>query len=336
MQSLHIENARVHNLRGVTLDIPRNQLVVMTGPSGSGKSSLAFDTVYAEGRRQYLESLSVYARQFLHQLERPDVESIKGLQPTIAIDQKNGSNHPRSTVATMTEIYDYLRVLYSRAGIAHCWNCGRAIRQQTPEQIVEEILSLPENCRIILLAPLIRGRRGHHDDVFRKIVKSGFVRARVDGIIVDAEHPPTLDPHQRHRIETVIDRLVLREGIRPRMAESLKLAIKFGEGIVIGSYEKERIAHPDGTTRSVWKDLLYSTHYACPKCKISYAELEPRTFSFNSPYGACPDCQGMGCREAFDYSLVVHHGLRIVSFCFRQCDNRFRFHELSLPPLRLE
>ncbi|MDR1384991.1 MAG: excinuclease ABC subunit UvrA [Planctomycetaceae bacterium] len=305
MQSLHIENARVHNLRGVTLDIPRNQLVVITGPSGSGKSSLVFDVIYAEGRRQYIESLSVYSRQFLHQLERPDVEYIKGLQPTIAIDQKSGSNNPRSTVATMTEVYDYLRILYSRAGTAHCWNCGRAIRQQTPEQILEEILSLPENCRIILLAPLIRGRRGQHAEVFRKIVKSGFVRARVDGVIVDAEQPPTLEPYRRHTIEAVIDRLVLRDGIRPRMAESLKLAVKFGEGMVVASYEKERIANPDGTTRSVWKDLLYSTQYACPKCKISYAELEPRTFSFNSPYGACLDCQGMGHIEAFDYDLVV-------------------------------
>ncbi|MDR1491888.1 MAG: excinuclease ABC subunit UvrA [Planctomycetaceae bacterium] len=305
MQSLHIENARVHNLRGATLDVPRNQLVVITGPSGSGKSSLVFDVIYAEGRRQYIESLSVYARQFLHQLERPDVEYVKGLQPTIAIDQKSGSNNPRSTVATMTEVYDYLRVLYSRAGTAHCWNCGRAIRQQTLEQILEEILSLPENCRIILLAPLIRGRRGRHDEVFRKIVKSGFVRARADGVIVDAEQPPELDPRQRHTIEAVIDRLVLRDGIRPRMAESLKLAVKFGEGTVVASYEKERIANSDGATRSVWKDLLYSTQYACPKCKISYVELEPRTFSFNSPYGACPDCQGMGRLETFDYDLVV-------------------------------
>jgi len=293
-QPIHIEKAQVHNLKSVTLDIPRNRLVVLTGPSGSGKSSLAFDTIYAEGRRQYIESLSVYARQFLHQLERPDVESIKGLQPTISIDQKNSANNPRSTVATMTEVYDYLRVLYARAGLAHCWNCGRAIRQQSPERIHEEMLSLPEGCRLMLLAPLVQGRRGQHSEVFRKIIKAGFVRARVDGVIVDVEAPPELDQNKQHVVEVVIDRLVMREGIASRLSESLKLAVKFGEGTVIASYEMERVTNPDGTTRSVWKDLLYSTHYACAKCKINYAELEPRTFSFNSPYGACPDCQGMG------------------------------------------
>ena len=305
MQPIHIEKAQVHNLKNVTLDIPRNRLVVMTGPSGSGKSSLAFDTIYAEGLRQYMESLSVYARQFLHQLERPDVEYIKGLQPTISIDQKNSANNPRSTVATMTEVYDYLRVLYARAGLAHCWSCDRAIRQQSPEQILEEMLSLPENCRFMLLAPIVQGHRGQHNEVFRKIIKAGFVRARVDGVIVDVGEPPELDQHKLHHIEVVIDRLVMRECLESRLAESLKLAVKFGEGTIIASYEKERITNPDGTTRSVWKDLLYSTKYACAKCKINYAELEPRTFSFNSPYGACPVCQGMGEMEAFDDDLLV-------------------------------
>ncbi|MDR1959623.1 MAG: excinuclease ABC subunit UvrA [Planctomycetaceae bacterium] len=303
--SIHVERARVHNLKEVTLDIPRNKLVVLTGPSGSGKSSLAFDTIYAEGRRQYMESLSIYAREFLHLLERPDVEYIRGLQPTISIDQKSGSGNPRSTVATMTEIYDYLRILYSRVGLAHCWNCGRAIRQQSVEQILEEVLSLPENCRLILLAPLVRGQRGQHAEVFRKIIKAGFVRARVDGAMIDVEEPPEMDPLKRHDIETIIDRIVLRDGIRARLAESLKLAVKFGEGLVIVSYEKERTTHQDGTTRSFWQDILYSTKYACPKCKINYLELEPRTFSFNSPYGACPECQGMGRLITFDPELVM-------------------------------
>ena len=302
---IRVEGARVHNLKNIRLELPRNKITVITGPSGSGKSSLAFDTIFAEGQRQYIESLSVYSRQFLHQLERPDVDSIKGLQPTISIDQRSGSQNPRSTVATITEIYDFLRVLYSRIGLAHCYRCGRPIRQQTPEEILEEILALPDGTRLMLLAPIIRGRRGQHKEVLRKIIKSGFVRARIDGALCEVEKIPELDPAKKHDIEAVIDRLVLREGIRPRLFESLKLAVKNGEGLVFLLYEKERITTDEGTTRSVWKEILFSTRYCCPKCKINYMELAPRTFSFNSPYGVCPVCQGLGVIEEFDPELVV-------------------------------
>lgn len=302
---IEVRGARVHNLKNIDLDLPRNRLSVISGPSGSGKSSLAFDTIYAEGQRQYIESLSVYSRQFLNQLERPDVDSIKGLQPTISIDQAGAAPNPRSTVATVTEIYDFLRLLYSRIGIAHCYKCGRPIRQQTPEQILDELLHLPENVRLMILAPVVRGRKGQHKDLLRQIVKSGFVRARIDGVFVELDPIPELDPQAWHNIEVIIDRLVLREGVRPRLLESLKLAVKFGEGLVACIYEKERLKTPEGTTRSVWKEILFSTLYTCPKCKINYLELEPRTFSFNSPYGVCPDCHGAGRIEDFDVSLLA-------------------------------
>ena len=302
---IRIAQARVHNLKNVSLELPRNKITVITGPSGSGKSSLAFDTIFAEGQRQYIESLSVYSRQFLHQLERPDVESITGLQPTISIDQRSGAANPRSTVATLTEIYDFLRVLYSRIGLAHCYRCGRPVRQQTPEEIAEEILNLPEGVRLMLLAPEVRSRRGQHKEVLRHIIKSGFVRGRVDGVLVEIEKIPELDPQKKHDIEAVIDRLILRDGIRPRLLESIKLALKHGEGLVLCLYEKERTTTDSGTTRSVWKEMLFSARYCCPKCKINYVELQPRTFSFNSPYGVCPVCQGIGHRDEFDVESVA-------------------------------
>jgi excinuclease ABC subunit A len=295
-----IRGARMHNLQNVDLDIPRNRLVVMTGPSGSGKSSLAFDTLYAEGQRQYIESLSIYARQFLHQLERPDVDLIEGLQPTISIDQRAGGHNPRSTVATVTEVYDYLRLLYARLGEARCCRCGAAIRQQSPEQILDALLSRAEGTRIMVLAPLVRGRKGEHKEVFESVRKAGLLRARVDGAVVDVNDPPTLVRQKSHHIEAVIDRVVVREGVRNRLAESINLAVQHGDGLVLASHEEKR-----RSGQAVWHDELFSTQYACPDCKIGYEELEPRTFSFNSPYGACPVCEGLGSWVTFDPELVL-------------------------------
>ena len=298
-ECIRIRGARVHNLQNVDLDIPRDRLVVITGPSGSGKSSLAFDTLYAEGQRQYIESLSTYARQFLHQLERPDVNLIEGLQPTISIDQRASSQNPRSTVATVTEIYDYLRLLFARLGEPRCHQCGEPIRQQSPEQILDALLELSSGTRVILLAPMVRGRKGEHKDVFDTIRKAGFLRARVDGEVLDVNKPPALVAQRVHSIEAVVDRVVVREGVRARIAESINLAVQHGDGLVLAAHEEKT------AKGSVWRDRLFSTQYACPNCKISYEEMEPRTFSFNSPYGACPACEGLGSRVAFDQELVL-------------------------------
>jgi excinuclease ABC subunit A len=289
----------MHNLQDIDLDIPRDRFVVVTGPSGSGKSSLAFDTLYAEGQRQYIESLSTYARQFLHQLERPDVDLIEGLQPTISIDQRAGSHNPRSTVATVTEIYDYLRLLFARLGLARCYQCGERICRQTPEQILDTLLQLSAGTRVMILAPLVRGRKGEHKEVFESIRKLGFLRARVDGQVVDVNAPPKLVAQKVHNIEAVMDRVVVRDESRARIAESINLAVQHGDGLLLATHESKTA---DG---SQWHDRLFSTQYACPNCKISYEELEPRTFSFNSPHGACPECEGLGSRVAFDAELVL-------------------------------
>ncbi len=299
-EHIHLRGVRVHNLQDFDLDVPRNRVVVVTGPSGSGKSSLAFDTLYAEGQRQYIESLSVYARQFLRQMERPDVDVIEGLQPTISIDQRSGTGNPRSTVATVTEMYDYLRLLYCRLGDALCYQCGEPIRQQTPEQILEDLLSLADGTRMMILAPMVRGRKGQHKDVLAAIRKAGFVRARIDGRVVEVDQAPTLVHQRPHHIEAVVDRVIVREGVRSRLAESINLAVKHGEGLVLATYEEK-----SADSENPWHDVLFSTQYACPNCKINYEELEPRTFSFNSPYGACPTCEGLGFREQFDPELVV-------------------------------
>ncbi len=296
VSAIRLRGVRVHNLRDVDVDIPRDRLVVLTGVSGSGKSSLAFDTIHAEGRRRYVEGLSIYARQFLDQMERPDVDLIEGLPPTVAIDQKTGSVNPRSTVATVTEAYDYLRLLYARTGSPHCPECGQEIRRQAPEQIVDAILGLGEGRKVLVLAPMVRARKGQHFEAFRAIREARLMRARVDGQVVEVDaEPPRLAKTKAHDIEAVVDRLVVREGIRPRIAEGVDLALKLGDGAVV-------LAIQSG---DAWEDRLFSARYACPACGTSLGEVEPRTFSFNSPHGACPACGGLGSSWSFDPDLVV-------------------------------
>ena len=291
-----IRGARVHNLKGVDVDLPRDRFVVLTGVSGSGKSSLAFDTLYAEGQRRYIESLSGYARQFLDQLERPDVDLIEGLPPTVSIDQRAGTANPRSTVATVTEIHDYLRLLYARTGTPHCPRCGLAIRRQSPEQMVSTVLAMREGRKVLILAPLVRGRKGGHAEAFQAVRRAGLLRARVDGEVIEVSPvDPKLARTKVHSIEAVVDRLVVREGIRPRLAESIDLALKLGDGTILLSAQ----------TETGWEDEPLSLHFACPACGTSLEELEPRTFSFNSPYGACPACDGLGSVASFDRELVV-------------------------------
>jgi excinuclease ABC subunit A len=290
-----ITGAAEHNLAHLDLRIPRDTLVVVTGLSGSGKSSLAFDTLFAEGQRRYVESLSAYARQFLEQMEKPDVESVEGLPPTISIEQRTGVANPRSTVATTTEVYDYLRLLYARAGTPHCPECGREVRQQSPEQIVDAILGLPEGTRLLLLAPMIRGRKGEHLQVIDRIAREGLVRARIDGEVYGVEEPPKLDKRRNHTVEAVVDRLVVDPEKRSRFQDSVETGLALGDGLVVVSREA------DGE----WQDTLYSQHYGCPDCGVSLEELAPRMFSFNSPYGACPECDGLGTRLELDADLVM-------------------------------
>ena len=287
-----IRGAREHNLKNVDIDLPRNSLIVMTGLSGSGKSSLAFDTIYAEGQRRYVESLSSYARQFLGQMEKPDVDYIEGLSPAISIDQKTTSKNPRSTVGTVTEIHDYLRLMYARIGIPHCPNCGREIRQQTVDQIIDQVASLPERTRLLILAPVIRGRKGEYVKLFEDLLRQGYVRARVDGEIIELSDPPKMARTRKHTIEVVIDRLVVREGMQQRLSDSLETAMRLADGLVI-------VSVVDGA------DLLFSQKYACPDCGISIEELTPRMFSFNNPYGSCPTCTGLGVLSKIDPDVIV-------------------------------
>jgi excinuclease ABC subunit A len=296
-----VRGAREHNLKNIDVEIPRDKFVVITGLSGSGKSSLAFDTIFAEGQRRYVESLSAYARQFLGQMEKPDVDQIEGLSPAISIDQRGASHNPRSTVGTVTEVYDYLRLLYARVGTPHCPNCGRPVQQQTPQQIVDAVMALPEGTRIQVLAPLIKDRKGHHQQVLEDVRKAGFVRVRVDGYVRDVDEQFELDRYKNHTIEAVVDRLAIKreEGAdadRARLNDSIETALKLGNGSVIINKLSSAVEH---------EDLLFSEHFACPFCDISLPEIEPRTFSFNSPHGACPECQGLGVKMELDPNLII-------------------------------
>ena len=303
---LRVRGARVHNLKNLDVDLPRDQFVVITGPSGSGKSSLAFDTLYAEGQRQYVESLSVYARQFFDQMQRPDVDLIEGLQPTLCIDQHAGQLNRRSTVATVTEIYDYLRLMMARLGYAHCYRCGQEIRQQSVEQIQDRLMAFPEGTKVMLMAPLIRGRKGSHKEVFARVRKAGLVRVRVDDAIYDLDQVPELNPRQLHHVDAVVDRVIIRSGVRSRLGESVQMAVQQSMGLVLVCHLTPDM-EPAGGGQVEWTEELFSTEYSCPNCQISYEELEPRTFSFNSPYGACPVCEGLGTVVEFDPDLVLPH-----------------------------
>ncbi|MBQ1924099.1 MAG: ABC-ATPase UvrA, partial [Lachnospiraceae bacterium] len=292
---IRIKGASEHNLKNIDLKIPRNELVVLTGLSGSGKSSLAFDTIYAEGQRRYMESLSSYARQFLGQMEKPDVEKIDGLSPAISIDQKSTNRNPRSTVGTVTEIYDYFRLLYARIGIPHCPDCGREISRQSVDQMVDQIMSLPEGTRFQVLAPVVRGRKGEHAKVIDRARKAGYARLRIDGSQYDISEEIRLDKNLKHNIEVVVDRLVVRPGIERRLTDSVENALALAEGLL-------QVDVVGGEMRQ------FSQNFACPDCGTSIPEIEPRSFSFNNPFGACPDCLGLGYRMEFDPQLLIPDG----------------------------
>ena len=289
---IKIRGACEHNLKNIDVDIPRNELVVLTGLSGSGKSSLAFDTIYAEGQRRYMESLSSYARQFLGQMEKPNVEKIEGLSPAISIDQKSTNRNPRSTVGTVTEIYDYFRLLYARIGIPHCPSCGREIARQSVDQMVDQIMALPEGTRIQLLAPVVRGRKGEHAKVFERAKRSGYVRVRVDGSLYELSEEIKLDKNIKHNIEVVVDRLVVKDGITRRLTDSVESVLELSDGLlevdVIGG-----------------EPMTFSQSFSCPDCGISISEIEPRSFSFNNPFGASPECFGLGYKMEFDEELMI-------------------------------
>ena len=291
-QYIRIRGANENNLKNIDVDIPRNELVVLTGLSGSGKSSLAFDTIYAEGQRRYMESLSSYARQFLGQMEKPDVESIEGLSPAISIDQKSTNHNPRSTVGTVTEIYDYFRLLYARIGIPHCPKCGKEIKKQTVDQMVDQVMALPEGTKIQLLAPVVRGRKGTHAKLFERAKKSGYVRVRVDGNLYELSEDIALDKNIKHNIEIIVDRLVVKPGIEKRMTDSVESVLSLAEGLLI-------VDIIGG------EPMNFSQSFSCPDCGISIDEVEPRSFSFNNPFGACPECFGLGYKMEFDEDLMI-------------------------------
>lgn len=323
---IKIRGANEHNLKNIDVDIPRNELVVLTGLSGSGKSSLAFDTIYAEGQRRYMESLSSYARQFLGQMEKPNVEKIEGLSPAISIDQKSTNRNPRSTVGTVTEVYDYFRLLYARIGIPHCPECGREIARQTVDQMVDRIMELPEGTRIQVLAPIVRGRKGEHVKVLDRAKRSGYVRVRIDGNLFDLSEDIKLEKNIKHNIEIVVDRLVVKEGIEKRLTDSVENALELSEGLLFVDVVKG-------------EELTFSQSFSCPDCGISIDEIEPRSFSFNNPFGACPDCFGLGYKMEFDVdlmipdqSLSINQGA-ITVMGWQSCNNKGSFTNAVLQAL---
>jgi excinuclease ABC subunit A len=312
MDKISIRGARTHNLRNLDLDLPRDRLIVITGLSGSGKSSLAFDTVYAEGQRRYVESLSAYARQFLSMMEKPDVDHIEGLSPAISIEQKSTSHNPRSTVGTVTEIHDYLRLLYARVGTPRCPDHGVDLNAQTVSQMVDQVMALPDGSAWLLLAPLVQNRKGEYADVFEKLRGQGFLRARVDGQVVELEQAPRLNPKLKHSIEVVVDRFKVRSDIAQRLAESFETALRLADGLAV-------IAPMEGNGA----EIVFSAKFACPHCGYSLSELEPRLFSFNSPIGACPTCDGLGVLSVFDPERVITSGsLSLAGGAVRGWDRR--------------
>ncbi|MDR2181197.1 MAG: excinuclease ABC subunit UvrA, partial [Treponema sp.] len=297
MDKLIIKGAREHNLKNIDLELPRDKLIVVSGLSGSGKSSLAFDTIFAEGQRRYVESLSAYARQFLGRMDKPDLDYIEGLSPAISIEQKTTHRNPRSTVGTVTEIYDYYRLLYARIGIPHCPRCGREIREQAVDSIIETIMQMGKGDRVQLLAPVIRGKKGEYRNIIEDARKAGFARARIDGVPVSLDDDIKLDKQKKHTIEIIVDRLVVSEDIRGRLAESVETALQTAGGIMLVLAQKQ------GSDRVA--EYFVSQKNACPDCGISIPELQPRLFSFNNPYGACPSCSGLGIKMEFDPALVI-------------------------------
>jgi excinuclease ABC subunit A len=317
MDTIKLRGARTHNLQNVDLDLPRDKLIVFTGLSGSGKSSLAFDTIYAEGQRRYVESLSSYARQFLSMMEKPEIDHIEGLSPAISIEQKSTSHNPRSTVGTVTEIHDYLRLLFARAGEPRCPQHDTVLAASTVSQMVDQVLALPEGSKLMLLAPVVQDRKGEHVQVFEELRAQGYIRARVNGKVVELDQPPALELRKKHTIEAVIDRFKVRPDLKQRLADSFETALHLSDGLARIAFmdDVQEVQVPREQRDGGKAELTFSAKYACPICNYSLTELEPRLFSFNNPAGACPTCDGLGVHQFFDPArIVLHHELSLASY----------------------